>query len=63
MPSDATGGEDIMAELLDFTKPHALRNEAEYTAAVAAIDQLLDLDPPFRGLRAIGIPLGVGARL
>jgi len=35
-----------MAELLDFTKPHVLRNEAEYTAAVAEIDQLLDLDPP-----------------
>jgi HTH-type transcriptional regulator/antitoxin HigA len=35
-----------MAELLDFTKPHVLRNEAEYTAAVAQIDQLLDLDPP-----------------
>jgi HTH-type transcriptional regulator / antitoxin HigA len=35
-----------MAELLDFTKPHVLRNEAEYAAAVAEIDQLLDLDPP-----------------
>ena len=35
-----------MAELLDFTKPHVLRNEAEYTAAVAEIDYLLDLDPP-----------------
>jgi HTH-type transcriptional regulator/antitoxin HigA len=35
-----------MAELLDFTKPHVLRNEAEYTAAVAEIDSLLDLDPP-----------------
>src|SRR6266581_276711 len=35
-----------MAELLDFTKPHILRNETEYTAAVAEIDQLLDLDPP-----------------
>jgi HTH-type transcriptional regulator/antitoxin HigA len=35
-----------MAALLDFTKPHVLRNEAEYTAAVAEIDQLLDLDPP-----------------
>ena len=35
-----------MAELLDFTKPHVLRDEAEYTAAVAAIDHLLDLDPP-----------------
>lgn len=35
-----------MAELLDFTKPHVLRNEAEYMAAVAEIDGLLDLDPP-----------------
>ena len=51
-----------MAELLDFTKPHILRNETEYTAAIAEIDQLLDLDPPppFRGLRAVGV---VGARL
>jgi|SRR5215468_10732718 len=46
MPKDGAGGEDIMAELLDFTKPHVLRNEVEYTAAVAEIDQLLDLDPP-----------------
>jgi HTH-type transcriptional regulator/antitoxin HigA len=35
-----------MAELLDFTKPHVLRNEAEYMAAVREIDRLLDLDPP-----------------
>jgi HTH-type transcriptional regulator/antitoxin HigA len=35
-----------MAELLDFTKPHVLRNEAEYMAAVAEIDRLLDVDPP-----------------
>jgi HTH-type transcriptional regulator/antitoxin HigA len=35
-----------MAELLDFTKPHILRNEAEYTAAVAEIERLLDADPP-----------------
>ena len=35
-----------MAELLDFTKPHVLRNEAEYTAAVAEIERLLDIDPP-----------------
>ncbi len=35
-----------MAELLDFTKPHVLRNATEYTAAVVEIDQLLDLDPP-----------------
>jgi HTH-type transcriptional regulator/antitoxin HigA len=35
-----------MAELLDFTQPHVLRNEAEYTAAVAEIEWLLDTDPP-----------------
>jgi HTH-type transcriptional regulator/antitoxin HigA len=35
-----------MAELLDFTKPHILRDEAEYTAAVAEIEQLLDTAPP-----------------
>jgi HTH-type transcriptional regulator/antitoxin HigA len=34
-----------MAELLDFTKPHVLRNEAEYNAAVDEIDRLLDADP------------------
>jgi HTH-type transcriptional regulator/antitoxin HigA len=35
-----------MAELLDFTKPHVLRNEAEYAAAVTEIERLLDTDPP-----------------
>ena len=35
-----------MAELLNFTKPHVLRNEAEYVAAVEEIDRLLDADPP-----------------
>lgn len=30
---------------LDFTKPHVLRNEAEYDAAVREIDGLLDADP------------------
>jgi HTH-type transcriptional regulator/antitoxin HigA len=34
-----------MSAQLDFTKPHVLRNEAEYTAAVAEIDLLLDRDP------------------
>jgi hypothetical protein len=34
-----------MAELLGFTEPLVLRNEAEYTAA-AEIDQVLDIDPP-----------------
>jgi hypothetical protein len=30
-----------MAELLDFTKSHVLRTEAEYTTAVAEIDHSL----------------------
>lgn len=30
---------------LDFTKPRVLRTEAEYEAAVAEIDSLLDADP------------------
>lgn len=30
---------------LDFSKPHVLRNEAEYDAAVREIDALLDADP------------------
>ena len=34
-----------MAVLLDFTKPHILRNEEEYNTAVAEIDSLLDADP------------------
>lgn len=36
----------MATDLLDFTTPHVLRNEAEYDAAVAEIDALLDLDPP-----------------
>lgn len=34
-----------MAKPLDFTKPHVLRDEAEYNAAVEEIDRLLDADP------------------
>ena len=34
-----------MADILDFTKPHVLRNEEEYDCAVAEIDTLLDTDP------------------
>ena len=34
-----------MAQWLDFTKPHVLRNVAEYTAAIQEIDYLLDTDP------------------
>ena len=33
-----------MTTLLDFSKPHVLRSEAEYAAAVAEIDALLDRD-------------------
>lgn len=35
-----------MVKVLDFTKPHLLRDEGEYAAAVAEIDRLLDADPP-----------------
>ncbi len=35
-----------MADILDFTKPHVLRNEVEYNAAVKEIDDLLDADSP-----------------
>lgn len=34
-----------MAGVLDFTKPHVLKNEDEYSAAVAEIDDLLASDP------------------
>ena len=35
-----------MGELLDFSKPHVLRNKTEYAAAVEEVDRLLDADPP-----------------
>ena len=34
-----------MAMVLDFTKPHVLRNAREYRVAVTEIDKLLDADP------------------
>lgn len=34
-----------MSSVLDFTKPHLLRSDAEYDAAVAEVDALLDRDP------------------
>jgi len=34
-----------MVKVLDFTKPHVLRDEDEYTAAIAEIERLLDADP------------------
>lgn len=40
--------EIIMATVtkkIDMSKPHVLRSEADYDAAVAALDTLLDLDP------------------
>ncbi|MBA3895198.1 MAG: transcriptional regulator [Gemmatimonadales bacterium] len=30
---------------LDFSEPHVLRNQAEYDAAVAEVDELLERDP------------------
>lgn len=35
-----------MKTVLDMPTPHVLRTEAEFDAAVAEIDRLLDLDPP-----------------
>jgi HTH-type transcriptional regulator/antitoxin HigA len=35
-----------MTQLLDFSRPHVLRDEAEYRQAVEEIDLLLDADPP-----------------
>ena len=34
-----------MTPQLDFTKPHVLRNEIEYQAAIAQVDELLDTHP------------------
>ena len=34
-----------MGKQLDFSRPHVLRNEAEYDAAVCEVDGLLDADP------------------
>ncbi len=34
-----------LTKRLDFSQPHTLRNEAEYDAAVAEIDALLELEP------------------
>ena len=34
-----------MNEVLDFSRPHVLRTEAEYEAAVEEIERLLDEDP------------------
>lgn len=34
-----------MEPILDFTKPHVLRTEAEYNAAVHEVDELLDKNP------------------
>jgi HTH-type transcriptional regulator/antitoxin HigA len=34
-----------MSTVLDFTKPHVLRSEEEYEAAIAEIEQLLDRHP------------------
>jgi HTH-type transcriptional regulator/antitoxin HigA len=35
----------MASALLDFSKPHVLRNGREYRAAVREIDELLDADP------------------
>jgi antitoxin component HigA of HigAB toxin-antitoxin module len=38
------GGTIVATGLLDFSKPHVLRSEAEYNAAIAEIERLLDED-------------------
>ena len=38
-------GEADMETLLDFSKPHVLRTESEYEAALREIERLLDADP------------------
>ena len=34
-----------MTPVLDFSRPHVIRNRREYDAAIREIDRLLDLDP------------------
>ena len=36
----------VIVKRLDFSKPHVLRNEKEYDAAVAEMDALVDRHPP-----------------
>jgi len=40
----SAGGITVKTALLDFSKPHVLRSEAEYEAAIAEIERLLDED-------------------
>ena len=35
----------MASRLLDFSKPHVLRNSREYRTAIREIDELLDADP------------------
>ena len=35
----------MAAPVLDFSKPHVLRNDAEYDAAAAEVDAILERDP------------------
>jgi HTH-type transcriptional regulator/antitoxin HigA len=37
--------DDMATTVLDFTKPHVLRDEKEYEAAIEEIENLLDIDP------------------
>ena len=39
------GFEQAANTMLDFTKPHVLRNQKEYDAAVSEVDRLLDEEP------------------
>jgi HTH-type transcriptional regulator/antitoxin HigA len=40
----SVGGVIVTFGILDFSKPHVLRSEAEYDAAIAEIERLLDED-------------------
>jgi HTH-type transcriptional regulator/antitoxin HigA len=47
-PTRVKGGETegtMAKRSLDFSKPHVLRNEREYDAAVAEVERLFELDP------------------
>jgi HTH-type transcriptional regulator/antitoxin HigA len=37
--------DEAMTAVLDFTKPHVLRTEEEYSEAIRMLDELLDSDP------------------
>ncbi len=53
----------VRAHRLDFSEPHVLRNEAEYDAAVAEVDELLERNPAagsaaYERLRFLAVLIG-----